>query len=383
MSSRLTVLLPLKGRALFTLRFLWHANACRLPYRFLIADGQVRPAVQQLFSRSGEAFPDLDIEYIAYPDDTDFSRYYAKMHDALTRVQTPYVMLADNDDFLVASGIERSLDFLDQNADYVSCGGGIAGFSVYGEQGDHADVTGPLNRLAFRYEAEDRSQDLGFASVTERLLAGSQYSWGYYAVYRATVLTDIWREVVDINFSDLMLLEWFCGLRTLTFGKARSDGSSIAYMRQYWTSLRSSFSKDWVHHLLRSRFSSDFEAMMKRLSELAAHADGADVAEVDGLLRETFDAWYRKFLRHNYGPSGMLRGFMRERVPALLLWLKQRRRYSVGFERRILFQRLASHGASRECLDLFQRELFGIEAALTGNEFRRFLQSHIDCREAI
>lgn len=382
MSPQLTVILPLKGRPLFTLRFLWHANACRLPYRFLVADGQVRPAVKQLMSRSSEVFPALDIEYLAYPDDDDFSRYYAKMYDALTRVQTPYVMLADNDDFLVASGIEKSLEFLDRNPDYVSCGGGIGGFSVYGDRDGHVGVTGPLNKLTFRYETEDRSQDIGSASVLDRLVAGNQYSWGYYATYRTAVLTDIWREVTDINFSDLMLHEWFCGLRTLTFGKARSDASSIAYMRQYWTSLRSTYPKDWVHHLLRSRFTSEFAIMMSRLSMSAALADGANAADVDARLRETFDVWYRKFLRHNYGPSGLLRGFLREQMPALLLWMKQRRRYSVASERRGLFKQLASHGASREYLDVFRGELIEIEAVLASGEFSRFVQAHRDCWEA-
>jgi hypothetical protein len=47
MAPRLTIVMPLKGRHLFTFRFLWHANRMRLPYRFLIADGQVNEAVAQ------------------------------------------------------------------------------------------------------------------------------------------------------------------------------------------------------------------------------------------------------------------------------------------------------------------------------------------------
>ena len=34
-------------------------------------------------------FPNIDVEYIRYPDDTDFGRYFAKMTDALQRVRTP------------------------------------------------------------------------------------------------------------------------------------------------------------------------------------------------------------------------------------------------------------------------------------------------------
>ena len=48
MTQRLTIVMPLRGRPLFTLRFLWHANAARLPYKFILADGEVRPELSRL-----------------------------------------------------------------------------------------------------------------------------------------------------------------------------------------------------------------------------------------------------------------------------------------------------------------------------------------------
>jgi glycosyltransferase domain-containing protein len=375
MPPRLTILLPLKGRQLFTLRFLWYANASRMPYRFLLADGEVRPALAQLLVNSKDIFPNLDIEYVQYPDDVDFPRYFVKMHDALRRVRTPYVMYSDNDDFLVPGGIERSIDFLEKAPDYVCSGGGIAGFSVFTPAHmPNPGLVGPFNQFAFRYAAEDRSLDLGQQSVAERMIAGAQYSWAYYGVYRTPVLETIWRELVELNLSDLMLHEWFGGLRTLTLGKARSDPAVIGYMRQYWTSMRSAFPGDWVHHLLRSRFTIDFTAIMDRLSMAAADADGGDAAEIAERLRRTFDVWYRGFLRHNYGPSGILRQLLRENVPGVLMWLKRRRRYSVPLERQNLFKQLSNHGASGEYLDQFRKELAAVEDTLTGRAFATFLQ---------
>src|SRR5438477_7272613 len=147
MTQRLTVLLPLKGRHLFTLRFLWHANAARIPYRLLIADGQVNPVLPGLLENSRALFPILDIEYVRYPDDATFTHYYAKMSDAVERVRTPYVVLADNDDFLAASAIEGCIDFLESNPAYVCCSGGVAGFSVLSRRTDPlAGLFGPLNK---------------------------------------------------------------------------------------------------------------------------------------------------------------------------------------------------------------------------------------------
>ena len=130
MTHPLTILLPLKGRHLHTLRFLFHADRAGLPYHFLIADGEVHPAIARVLENPLSAFPNLDIEYIRYPNDARYSDFYRKMADASARVRTPYVLQADNDDFLVASGIERCLKFLDARPDYVGCGGGVGGFEL-------------------------------------------------------------------------------------------------------------------------------------------------------------------------------------------------------------------------------------------------------------
>jgi glycosyltransferase domain-containing protein len=374
MNSRLTIILPLKGRHPFTLRFLWHANKARLPYRFLIADGEVHPELAKILDDSRKTLPELDLEYIRYPDDVDFQHYFVKMADALQRVRTPYAMLADNDDFPMFAGIERSLDFLESHPDYVCCGGGIGGFSVYsGRQPSLAGLLGPLNRIAYRYMPYDRSIDLGAPSVTDRLLHGLRNSWSYYAVYRSPALQTIWREVAEINLSDLQLHEKFCAMRTLTFGKARSDAATIGYLRQYWTSMRSAFAKDWVHHLLRNRFSTDFANIIDRISGLAAAADGLDKSVVAENLREHIAPWLRDFLRLNYGLSGVTRQYVRTAAPAVLTWLKMRRRYSVPVERLAVFAKLRKNGASEDYIKAFAAELAQIEDVIAGNAFRDFI----------
>src|SRR5262249_39206561 len=146
-TPRLTIVLPLKGRPLFTLRFLWHANKARLPCRFLIADGEVHSELEKLLQDPRKTFPDLDLEYIRYPDDANFTDYYTKMADAIARVRTPYVKIADNDDFLAAAGLECCVDFLETHPDYVCCSGGVGGFSLHVARRDSELLTGPFNKL--------------------------------------------------------------------------------------------------------------------------------------------------------------------------------------------------------------------------------------------
>jgi len=377
MKPRLTIVLPLKGRHLFTFRFLLHANRARLPYRILIADGQVHPMLAGILENSREHFPNLDIDYVRYPDDLNFQDFFVKTADALRRVTTPYAMQADNDDFVVYAGTERSLDFLDANPDYVCCGGGLAGFSVYSGLRSPNGPIGRPNHYAYRYTYLDRSEDFSSASAVERLRRGSRNWWSYYAVYRTDALKTICREIVDINFSDLQLHEIFCAMRALTLGRARSDGATIGYLRQYGTSLGSSYKKDWVYHLLRSRFTSDFAAMIDRISVVAAAADGVDAAPVAEMLRLICEDWLREFLRIYYGPSQSLKQILRDNASVLFNWLKNRRRYFVARERATIFSRLAADGASDAYLTDFADELKTIEDVLTGDEFAAFVQPYL------
>ncbi len=378
MTPLLTVVLPLKGRYLFTLRFLWHANKARLPYRFLIADGLVHPKLADLLERSRQLFPNLDIEYNRYPEDVNFARFFAKMSDALDRVRTAYAMVADNDDFLAPNGIERSIEFLGRNPDYVCCGGGLAGFSVYsGLHDPNNGLVGRLNRYAYRYTVYDRSIDLSSSSAIERLRGGSRNWWSYYAVYRTDALRTICREIVDINFSDLQLHELFYAMRTLTLGKARSDASTIGYLRQYATSQGSSYSKDWVHHLLRSNFTGDFAVMIDRIASAAAAVDRADVQPVTEMLLGICEGWLREFLRIYYGSLQSIKQALRDHTPGLMNWLKKRRRYFVNRERAALFSNLERDGASNADLAAFESELAMIEDVLTGPEFAAFIKPYI------
>ncbi|HEX3502163.1 MAG TPA: TIGR00180 family glycosyltransferase [Xanthobacteraceae bacterium] len=378
MTQRLTIVVPLRGRPLFTLRFLWHANAARLPYKFIIADGEVRPDLSRLLDEARKLFPHIDVDYIRYPDDTDFGRYFAKMTDALARVQTPYVMLADNDDFLAFTGLEQSIDFLEANPDYVCCGGGIGGFAVYARKYPWlGGLCGPLNRLAYRYMPYDRSLDLGSPSPAKRLSQGLRNSWSYYAVFRSPALLTIWREVVDMNLSDLQLHEKYCAMRTLTLGKARSDRATIAYFRQYWTTLRSAFPKDWVHHLVRSRFNTDFAEILARISRQAAAADGADEGAVAEDLRGDITSWFGDFLRRNYGPYAALRRYLRNNTPNLLAWVKTRRRVSVPFEQRSVLAKLRRNGASKAYLEALAAELAQIEDVVSGAAFADFIRPYV------
>jgi glycosyltransferase domain-containing protein len=389
-TPRLTIVLPLKGRHLFTLRFLWHANRARLPYRISIADGEVHPELARLLEDSRSTFPDLDIEYIRHPDDVDLKRYYAKMADALQRVRTPYVKVADNDDFLSPAGLECCMDFLDAHSDYVCCSGGIGGFSVRASpRGSRELVVGPINKLAYCCSRHDRAIDLNSPSATERVVGGSRNTWNFYAVFRTPALALMWKEAREIDLTNTQLHERFMTMRTLTLGKARCDASFFSYWRQYWTSLQLHWTssqaqvrRDFAYYLLRSRFTEDVANVVDRISRRLAELDGGNPEEIAERLRDPLEGWVREVIRHDFGAYATLRRHLRSHVPWLVAWFKRRRRLRLLSERKNIFARLRKAGAASEYVAKLKDELAQIEEVLTGQDFRQFLCRHMPALQA-
>ena len=96
--SGLTVLLTIKDRQPFTFRWMEYANNTSFPFKVLIADGGKDPVVTKRLSNKSN-FPNIDYEYILYPYDQTYREYFAKLADLTKKVETPYLVFVDDDDF--------------------------------------------------------------------------------------------------------------------------------------------------------------------------------------------------------------------------------------------------------------------------------------------
>lgn len=369
MNPRLTVVVPLKGRHLFTFRMLWHAEQARLPYRFLLADGLVNEEVAKYLETSRLIFPHLDIEYIRYPDDVDFGRYFAKMADAFGRVRTPYAMNMDNDDFIGFYGTERALDFLEAKPDFICARGRSVGFSVYSGGGaPDGGICGNFNRLKWNHELTDVTA----ATPAERLRQGGLCHAVYSAVFRTEAAARIWRETAEIGFSDLMLQENFYALRTLTLGKVHMNKRTISKYPQALTGISQKVQHGWAAHLLRSRFTADAQAMVECLASAAAEADCGKVEEIAEDVREILGSYYHSYLLTIYGQPARIKRALRRKWPRLVHAVQRRPSFSIWRARAALFADVKKAGGSAEDLHRLRDELAAVERALSPKAFAEY-----------
>lgn len=166
----------LNGRDPFTSRWFKYAEEFNIPYKVIIADGAVYPSAKDILNKKF-LNSSVDFDYIKYPADSTLRNFYLKIYDALGKVKTPYVVFASNDDFYFFDAIDQSIQFLNQNSDYVASRGEIWDFSLHinpdSMQGlNISPLYGDLNGLCRLYEhstvlgnnAQDRVSDFALKS---------------------------------------------------------------------------------------------------------------------------------------------------------------------------------------------------------------------------
>lgn len=295
--GELTIVLTLKDRAAFTLRWMSYANGVGFPFKVLIADGGADEGVSRMLAERSR-FPNVEYEYVRYPYDATYSDYYAKTSDALGRVRTAYVALADNDDFFVVDGLKRSVEFLAEHPDYVACGGQCAAFWV-SPSGD-AEPQGPLYGSNVEWKYSNNATTETSPSARERI---RHQSLGvndiFYNVFRTAELRRQFEKLRELDPKDLFLVEQLVSYLSAIAGKIKqldtlynarqqnSPGSSGGAHQQRYGG--------WWGRMLVPTWSADFTRFVDTTA--------GELAAADGIPIEAARDWIVKSYRLSVAPS--------------------------------------------------------------------------------
>lgn len=279
----LTILLTLKDRAPFTERWLAYAAQVKLPFRVVIADGSVDDAAQPMAAAARAA--GLRVEWVRCPVDRTYADYYAKVAGALSRVTTPYVVLADNDDLLIPGGLERAVQFLSDNPSYVACGGQCAVFWV----SSHDALYGEAIEWKCSSQMHSDVADTATQRLIDQALAASDV---FYAVHRTALLRAQFETIRDFNPHDLFLMEQLIAFLTAISGKRRQ--LDVLYIARQQNSPGSSGGQHqerfggWFDRMLVPTFSSDFTRFVELSALALAREDGITIEAATRIVLNTY-----------------------------------------------------------------------------------------------
>jgi len=122
--QNITILIPTHNRPAYLKRSLdWFLSG---GFRVIVADSSrtLNDEVSQL--------QNSELTYLHRPG--DYEAYTAKINEALRLVETPYVALCADDDFILHKGLEKGVSFLDNNSDYAFYQGMAYFFQVIGKR---------------------------------------------------------------------------------------------------------------------------------------------------------------------------------------------------------------------------------------------------------
>lgn len=343
-----------------------------MPHTLLIADAEPHPVVRDAIV--GQIFPNLKIRYHTYPPDDDISCFYRKMASAIKKVDTPYVMLADNDDFLAASGIELGLEWLRNHPDYVSCGGAVMGFRLQTAAGLLNQVLGDVHSINVKYNANYNNVDLSSDDPRNRVHDGYNKSTLYYQIARKEAIATIFSEIEKLNMTFLPLYEAFFDMRMLSLGKVRVNHAFYTYIRQHGTSFGSS-GADKLGQLIHSDFSGDLANIASLLAEELRQYGENDRVAIETMTREIFRPRLQSILRRDRN----LRNGLERRLAAVIRSLRPLMSFRPSsllfLDKRKVASHVRAHGAQDAYISALHDEFRQIEFTLRDRELMGILSN--------
>ena len=222
--DKLTIVLALKGRPLFTIRYFLYMEAVKCPFKILIADGSLDEENKKVIDENKYRWPHVNFEYYRFPPDNTLLDFLEKVVGILRKVTTPYVIWNSNDDFYVVDTMFECIKFLEDDVkqEYSCCGGKV--YTFYTQKNLPFEK---LKSVSFNYKEEMCDSNLAFDRVISQMPYGCPFI--QYAVIRTKNLYEVYKLCCENNILELEISEYFSVRYLLACGKYKILENSLVY----------------------------------------------------------------------------------------------------------------------------------------------------------
>lgn len=279
-SNDITFILTIKGREDFTKRAMDYYSSISFPYKILIGDGDKNSKIKTYLD-SSRHLDKVDYEYFQFDDATP-EHFFRKMQFLLKKVDTPYVMLMDNDDYVLAGNIPTCINFLNENSDYVACGGRIFGFrSIKGKILSEGPMYKPRNY------AQSSPLDRSIDYLTHGTLV-------WYSICKTGVLKKALDNFIETKVKDFLLMENFLAIAVLTQGKAKIFNNFFHYVRQTNTSQCGINIPSFFRRVVIASLGEEIQIFLSSLTNQLVKATSLPAEDVKKLLSDCYASYQEK-----------------------------------------------------------------------------------------
>jgi glycosyltransferase domain-containing protein len=221
LSEQCSILLLSKDRPKYLQRFLTFG---RINYSLstVIADGSTQPLY-----RIVDEIRDDKVHYKYVVPDLKIKDFVRKVILGLESVQTKYVILMDDDDFLSEIAIEKAINFLETNEGYIAYIGFALDFSLSIKQNDL--VYGTVANARKRALAVTFCEDDVSARVSKYIDIKGSY---WHGVIRTAELLKVWKIIEECDPQRYESVEVLLNIILLSLGRCHSASDALTLYHQ-------------------------------------------------------------------------------------------------------------------------------------------------------
>ena len=302
--NSLTIILQIRDRFELSSRWLDFAYQKKCPYDIYVADGSSNTDVKKYLNKE-KLFRRLKIKYVKSKYDKTWKIYCNKIQLALNNINTPYILLADDDDFYLFENIQKCIDRLDENKKLVSCGGQTVNFQIL-----DGDVYG--KKIEFIKKSQNSYMS---ESILQNIKLYFKNSPGiYYNIHRIDYFKEAWGLSNNQNFKNARMTELFIEMYLLTFGK-NEFLSFPYYYRQFGKSVGNSsgHSHDFLDEMFKFNWYKDINNLFDIISTKISKNEEIEFPEVKAQLFRGYKFFLRPWIINGINITGNSKGAIKSR----------------------------------------------------------------------
>lgn len=189
--TNITIVLPLKDRPDETK--IWLEHNIFEGFCYLIADGSTSDENESVC----RPYLSENVRYFRYPPDLAYEDFLKKIIDAISLVETDFMMMADSDDFLLEEGLSEMAETIERDPE-ISL--------IQGKVGMVMPAAGSTYKRISDWACDIRNEGSCFANLTSAL---ADYYHLYYALIRVDLQKQVLGTLKDVKSNSFLFHEYF------------------------------------------------------------------------------------------------------------------------------------------------------------------------------
>jgi glycosyltransferase domain-containing protein len=256
----LTLILLIKDRPDFLKRWVDYAVINKLNCPILISDGGKKKANKKTLSRLSNN--GVEFKYLKFSYDKDYLQFCKKIFNSLKICKSEYVSLCADDDFYINESLNRGINFLKKNKNYVSYGASIITFGASNKYDQVNSIPTNFKRMYDNNKINNKSllpRDRFFF-----FLKNSNFVI-FHHIIKKKILIDVYKEILRCKLTIPNLIDLYGNSLIYCKGLVKTN-KEIMRMKQYHPSSDAK-SRDMNITLLDKNFFLENKELIDKLTK--------------------------------------------------------------------------------------------------------------------